>query len=80
LHELNSELLEQSDVAHVWILDNRFQVPNMNTFYSLLEKSKALLKEMQADEPKIQQYNFNRRKVTANSWEAETDDNETEPI
>lgn len=55
LHQLNIELLEQLDVACGWLLDNHIQLPNASTFCSLLTKSKALLKEIQATEPKTWQ-------------------------
>ena len=80
LHELNVELLEQLDVACAWLIDNHVQVPNESVFYSLLFKSKALLEEMQTDEPAIIQYScISRRKVTALGEKHGTDEEVPEP-
>jgi hypothetical protein len=65
LHQLNIELLEQLDVACGWILGNKMPIPNASVFHSLLAKTKALLTEIQADEPKLLQFQkLSRRKVT----------------
>ena len=64
MHRLNMELLEQFSIACDFLLKSGVSVPNASTFASLLNKSMALLNEIQADEPKTLQYNINRRKVT----------------
>lgn len=56
MHQLNLELLEQLNVACGWILDNRITIPNSEHIASLLVKAKALLKEVQAEEPRALQY------------------------
>jgi hypothetical protein len=56
LHELNTELLDELCVAIDWVFENEPQVPNAKILYSLLNKSRALLSEIQADTPKILQY------------------------
>jgi len=56
MHQLNLELLEQLDVACGWILDKHITIPNSEQIASLLVKAKALLKEIQAEEPRVLQY------------------------
>ncbi|MFB3889517.1 MAG: hypothetical protein ACE14S_08495 [Candidatus Bathyarchaeia archaeon] len=56
VHQLNLELLEQLSVACDWLMSNNIPVSNASTFASLLEKSVALLNEIQAESPKIIQY------------------------
>jgi hypothetical protein len=74
MHQLNLELLEQINVSCGWILDNQIAVPNQEQITSLPAKSEALINEIQAETPKILQYQrlsddgyhepSNRRKVT----------------
>jgi hypothetical protein len=56
LHQLNSELLEQLNVICGWLLEHNIQIPNPQTLLSLLQKAKALLTEIQAEEPRVLQY------------------------
>ncbi len=49
-------LLEQLNVACGYFITNNITLPNSETLYSLFQKSKALLNEIQADEPKTLQY------------------------
>jgi len=56
LHQLNSELLEQLNVICGWLLEHNIQIPDPELLLSLLQKAKALLKEIEADEPKLLQY------------------------
>ena len=77
MHQLNIELLEQLAVACSFLSKNHVEIPNGETFVSLLEKAMTLLDEIQADEPKIMQYTMsNRRKVTA----FKTDEDVPEPF
>jgi ABC-type uncharacterized transport system fused permease/ATPase subunit len=65
LHYLNEELLEQLSVACKWIIENKVQPPNIQTLHSLLSRATSLLAEIEADTPKILQYQkLSRRKVT----------------
>jgi hypothetical protein len=80
LHGLNIELLEQLDVTCNWLLNSYATLPNAEKLNSLLTKSRALLFEIQADKPKILQYNINRRKVTRGDGFNGTDEEVTEPI
>jgi hypothetical protein len=75
LHQLNMELLEQLHVATNWLFEHNIPLPNTDTLYSLFQKSKSLLIEIQAGEPKILRYYASRQKVTP----SETDEDETEP-
>jgi hypothetical protein len=52
MHQLNLELLEQLHVATDWLLSHNIPLPNAETLYSLFQKSKSLLVEIQADSPK----------------------------
>ena len=56
MHQLNMELLEQLGVACGWLLEHNIPIPNASTFASLVTKSLALLKEIQAEEPRMLQY------------------------
>jgi hypothetical protein len=56
MHSLNLELLEQLNVACSWIVEHSIPIPNLSSLLSLLRKTKALLAEIQADEPKLLQY------------------------
>ena len=56
LHQLNMELLEQFSISCDFLLKSGVKVPNASTFASLLNKALSLLNEIQADEPKIIQY------------------------
>ena len=64
MYQLNAELMEQLSVTLSFLRQNNIRLPNQDTFDSLLNKTAALLDEIQADEPKILQYNVSRRKVT----------------
>ena len=76
LHGLNVELLEQLDVTCNWLLSSNVDMPNAEKLYSLLAKTKALLTEIQADEPKILQY----KKITNESLhEPRNNEDFTEP-
>jgi hypothetical protein len=74
LHQLNAELLEELYVSVEWLTKHNIPLPNSDTLLSLLSKSKSLLLEIQATEPKILQYSLSRRKVTDsdNSQEGNT--------
>jgi hypothetical protein len=56
MYQLNSELLEQLAVTCDFIKENGIHVPNEEKFCSLLNKTYALLSEIQADEPKTLVY------------------------
>jgi len=56
MHQLNMELLEQFSVACDFLLKSGVAVPNASTFASLPNKSMTLLNEIQAETPKILQY------------------------
>jgi hypothetical protein len=74
LHQLNTELLEQLNVAVSYFVDNDILLPNREILSSLFVKSQTILNEIQADTPKILMYKKlsdasyhepqNRRKVT----------------
>lgn len=64
LHQLNLELIEQLCVTSDWLLEHNIPIPNPSSFVSLLNKAKALLIEIQANEPNSLQYTTSRRKVT----------------
>lgn len=66
MHQLNYELLEQLNITCQWIVDNQIAIPNPDHLHSLLVKSLSLMAEIEADEPKILQYNISKRKVTDN--------------
>jgi hypothetical protein len=72
---MNLELLEQLNVACGWLIEHNMPIPNAETLISLIAKARTLLAEIQADNPKILQYNAIRRKVT----EEKSDDKVTEP-
>ena len=57
LHQLNLELLEQLNIACGYFVDNNIPLPNLKTLYSLFQKAQSILNEIQADTPKILQYN-----------------------
>jgi hypothetical protein len=76
MHQLNLELLEQLNVTCAWLIEHNIPIPNMQTLLSLLGKTRALLAEIQADEPSLLQYQAIRRKVT----DSESDDKVTEPF
>ncbi len=80
MYQLNSELLEQLSVTCDFLKENGVHVPNEEKFYSLLNKTYALLSEIQADEPKMLQYTVSRRKVTDLDRKEGADDKETEPL
>ena len=46
MHQLVLELLEQLDVTCGWLLENKIPIPNRDTIYSLLVKTKTLLDEI----------------------------------
>jgi len=71
LHQLNLELLEQLNVISGWLIENDIPIPNPHVLYSLLAKAKALLSEIQSDEPKILQFSAIRRKVTDSKSDGE---------
>jgi hypothetical protein len=56
MSQLNLELLEQLVVTCTWLRNSGIHLPNESVFDSLLNKTIALLNEIQADEPKILQY------------------------
>ncbi len=56
VHNLNIELLEQLDVACSWLLSQNSYLPNAEKLYALLAKTKAVLTEIQSDEPRTLQY------------------------
>jgi len=56
MHQLNIELLEQLAVACDYLVSNHVEVPNSNLFASLIHKAMTLLDDLQADRPKILQY------------------------
>jgi hypothetical protein len=56
LHQLNLELLEQLNVIGGWLVEHDIPIPNPHILYSLLAKAKALLNEIESDEPKVVQY------------------------
>ena len=89
LHALNMELLEQLEVTSTWLLSLNTPIPNAKKFYSLLTKSKALLIEIQANEPRTLRYQKladekkplnNRRFLTGNSENDETDEDFKRPL
>jgi len=76
MSQLNMELLEQLAVTCEWLRNSGVKLPNQSSFDSLLNKTMALLDEIQADEPKILQYKklsdeFSHKKIS--------DGNFTEP-
>jgi hypothetical protein len=80
LHELNAELLDELCVAVDWVFEHEPQVPNAETLHSLLQKSRTLISEIQADEPKMLQYKMSRRKVTDYRERNGTDEEVPEPF
>jgi len=77
MHQLNMELLEQFSIACDFLLKSGIAVPNASTFASLLNKSMALLNEIQAKTPKILQY----RKLSDGSYhDKNSDDKLPEPL
>ena len=46
MHQLNLELMEQLDVVFRWIINNDLDIPNKEKIVSLLNKTKALTKEL----------------------------------
>jgi hypothetical protein len=56
ISQLNMELLEQLSVTCDWLRKSGVKLPNQSAFDSLLNKTMALLDEIQADEPKILVY------------------------
>ena len=56
MSQLNLELLEQLAVTCNWLRNCGIRLPNENALDSLLNKTIALLNEIQADEPKTLQY------------------------
>jgi len=82
MYQLNVELMEQLSVTLDFLRQNNIQLPNQNLFDSLLNKSMALLNEVQADEPKILQYSkINRQHITDDNLQRKsTDEDFTEPF
>jgi len=56
MQQLNLELLVQLSVSCSWLIEHNVPIPNAGTFSSLLSKAMTLLAELQADTPKIIQY------------------------
>ena len=56
LHQLNFELLEQLNITCQWMIDAHVCIPNEEKIRSLLGKSLTLLSEINADTPKLLQY------------------------
>lgn len=56
MYQLNAELLEQLAVTCDFIKRNNIPVPNEETFNSLINRTVALIDEIQADEHKTLQY------------------------
>jgi hypothetical protein len=77
LHQLNFELLEQLNVACQWIIDSHLCIPNEEKMRSLIGKSLILLNEIQADEPKVLQY---QKLADEKKQPFTTADKETEPF
>jgi hypothetical protein len=80
LHQLNFELLEQLNVSCQYIVDNKIEISNERHLRSLLNKSMALVNELDGDQPKILQYSISRRKVTDSEEFNGTDEEVTEPF
>ena len=77
MHQLNFELLEQLNVICKWILDNHIPIPNEEHMTSLLHRSLTLLTEIQADTPKILQY---QKLTDEKKHPLKTDEDETVPL
>jgi hypothetical protein len=76
LHQLDLELLEQLNVISCWLVENDIPIPNPHILYSLLAKAKALLTEIQSDEPKMLQY---QKLVDEKKQHFKTDEDEPVP-
>ena len=76
MHQLNMELLEQLAVACDFLKKSGVPLPNASTFVSLLSKAVSLLNEIQADEPKMMQY---QKLADEKKHLLRTDEDETEP-
>ena len=83
LHKLNQELLEVLSVTAQWVSNfsekNNIPFPNSSTYYSLVNKAEALLKEISTNYPDYENIH-SRRNVTGNRWKDKTDGEVTEPI
>ncbi len=79
MHQLNLELLEQLNASCSWIREHNVPIPNAEALASLLNKALTLADEIQADAPKILQYQVSGRKVTPNGINDGTDEEVTEP-
>jgi hypothetical protein len=79
MYQLNTELLEQLSVTFEYLKNSGVCLPDKEKFESLVNKAIALLEEIQADEPKILQYNASKRKVTDFFRNDETNGEVTEP-
>jgi hypothetical protein len=75
--QLNFELLEQLCITCQWILDNIPQIPDREKLCSLINKSQTLIREIQADEPKILRY---QKLADEKKQPQRTDGEVTEPI
>jgi hypothetical protein len=76
MHQLNIELVETMTVACSFLLQNHVEIPNKNTFQSLLRKAWTLLDEIKADAPKIVQY---RKLADEKKQHPRTDEDVPEP-
>jgi hypothetical protein len=53
MHQLNLELLEQLAITCDWLRVSGVKLPNERAFNALLNKTTALLDEIQTDTPRI---------------------------
>jgi hypothetical protein len=78
MYQLNLELIENLAVTYAFIADNNIPIPNEEKFNSLLNKVRALLREMYLTEKRqiVQYRKVSRRKVT----DFRNDGEVTEPL